>query len=239
VRNRLPAQLDRLRPDVVLVWCGVNDVWNRLEEDLPPGSLCSPVQSFVTGLRLTRLARVWLQSEEIEQQQDIAGHSFGDRPRFSLVPGAPTGGTTVDWGDRVEELHFRDMGRRSDDDAGRIAAADYDAIVTVARAHAVPIAFVNYPLAFPIFSGFNKAMAEVGRRRGVPVIDSVRALDRVPKERRTWVFMAHPGPAIYAEIARDVAATVKALAPPPDGTGGRQHSRAWKLPPAPDSLAFR
>ena len=49
VLNRLPDNVDRYRPDVVIIWCGVNNGWNESEIDAPGPQLPPTVALTLTG----------------------------------------------------------------------------------------------------------------------------------------------------------------------------------------------
>jgi lysophospholipase L1-like esterase/tellurite resistance protein len=96
-------------------------------------------------------------------------------------------------------------------DASRVkprAVADFRAIADLARAANVKLVFVTYPVSLGWFDEANQAMWEVSRAYDVFIVDSSRSLDRVPVERREWLWAMHPGGETYAEIARDVSAVV-------------------------------
>ena len=94
--------------------------------------------------------------------------------------------------------------------AVRRAHDDYTEMVRTARRHGIRIVFLGYPSPIPIFAPFTATMARVATQNAVDFVDAVAAVDRVPAERMTWTFGAHAGPAGLVEIARDVAATIRA-----------------------------
>jgi lysophospholipase L1-like esterase len=101
--------------------------------------------------------------------------------------------------------------RDTEGDASRVkprASADFHAIADLARDANVDVVFVTYPVSLGWFDEANQAMWEVSRAQDVFIVDSSRSLDRVPVERREWLWAMHPGGDTYAEIARDVSAVV-------------------------------
>jgi hypothetical protein len=94
VLHRLPEQIDPLKPDVVLVWCGADNSWNveKAEDDVSPATWEDRMQRSLMRLRLYKLWRVWVHQEKIVA--DIAGQQFGDRlehQNTGIVPAAHPG----------------------------------------------------------------------------------------------------------------------------------------------------
>jgi hypothetical protein len=115
------------------------------------------------------------------------------------------------------QLHSGDLQRQAeherdtDGDASRVeprARIDFHAIAGVGRDKGIRVVFVTYPVSLGWFAEANRAMWQVTRERDLFIVDSSESLDRVPLERREWLWGMHPGADTYAEIARDVAAVV-------------------------------
>jgi lysophospholipase L1-like esterase len=67
LRNRVPGWLDYYRPDLLIVWAGVNNAWNTAELDRPPSALWSAVDRALLGSRLYRLLRVRLHTRSLDR----------------------------------------------------------------------------------------------------------------------------------------------------------------------------
>jgi lysophospholipase L1-like esterase len=101
--------------------------------------------------------------------------------------------------------------RDTEGDASRVeprARDDFHAIADLARNEGIRLVFVTYPVSLGWFAEANRAMWQVARERDLFIVDSSASLDRVPLEKREWLWGMHPGADSYAEIARDVAAVV-------------------------------
>ena len=206
VRNRLAAQIDALRPDVVVVQVGINNLWNTVETT--PASWTDQLDALMRDLRVVRFVRVWLHHRDLDSEHDISGNVVGDRVPFHL----DATGVDVDWGDEREQVAFE--GTKREDQAVAVGHAihDYEAIVATARAANVRVVLLTYaPYRLPQFAAFNAAMKDVARRTDTPLADAAIARDRLPGDPLT--FGAHPGPGLQHEIARVVAAVV---APSPE-----------------------
>ncbi len=193
VRNRLPLHLARWNPDLVLLWCGVNNTYNQLERANP-----SPLQrldAFAWRARVYRLARVWVHDWTLvgEVEREISGGRMA--LPASIRDARP---------ERNAEFLI-------DPEIVAWAEADYTAIVQLVRARGLPIVLITYPLNTGIFEVPNYAMWRASRSLDVPRVDTTAALERVQpaEERLSWA--AHPSGRGYGEIARDVAALVLSL----------------------------
>ncbi len=198
VRHRLSLHLARWEPDLVLLWCGVNNTWNRAEKTKRP----SPVER-LDGLavrsRLYRLARVWINDWRMMREVEVSGgrHVVSAakvrelRPVLELPPGE----------------------RSIDFETTEWTSADYEAMVQIVRGRGIPIVFITYPLDYhSFFLVPNRAMRLVADRLDVPIVNTTPALERVPpsdEERFSWAL--HPSGRLYGEIAQDVAALVLSL----------------------------
>ena len=189
----MPLHLARWNPDLVLLWCGVNNTYNQLERANP-----SPLQrldALASRARVYRLARVWVHDWTLvgEVEREISGG------RMALPQSIRDA--------RVE----RNPERRTDDEIVAWAEADYKAMVQMVRARGIPIVLITYPLTTGIFEVPNHAMWLAARSLDVPRVDTTAALERVrpAEERLSWA--AHPSGRGYREIARDVAALVLSL----------------------------
>src|SRR5262245_16376866 len=61
VRNRLHGAIATYRPNLIVVWCGVNNAWNRRDSATP-----WTLDGVLSHLRLYRLVRVWRHDLQIE-----------------------------------------------------------------------------------------------------------------------------------------------------------------------------
>lgn len=213
VRDRLRTVLGRERPDLVVVWCGVNDAWNRTESGgAPTGS--SRVADAVRRLRLYRLLRTWQNDRRIDHVlAQIVPASQSAQQRYEVVdktnPETPDRRRlAVVSGDGAEELAFEDTGLRVEPEMEDRAARDYRRMVEDSRAVGVPIAFVAYPVDEDAFRLANRAVRRVAAEYAVPVVESSRSVQRVPEAKREMLWAGHPNGPMYAEIARDVMRVV-------------------------------
>lgn len=206
VLNRLPLNVARFHPDVLVVWCGINDAWNNAEVDSTASVWRRWIETVGSRSRLYRLLRVWLHDRKLAR--DLRPERAREGTRFRVTvdrlfdPRAPA---IVHWGSGIEAIHPHVVDFHADDAMEQRAATDYAAMVEYARAADLPIIFVTYPLDLAGFAVANKAVRRVAQRYGTPTVESPNALQRVPKEKQIWGWAAHPTGPIYEEIARAAA----------------------------------
>jgi lysophospholipase L1-like esterase len=207
VLHRLPDLVRSYHPDAVVMWSGVNDSWNTSELDAPATGLTGRLRAALRSTRLHRLWRVWRHNEQLfkDAQWDQAGPV--PRPRVASDSGTnPNRTVTVDWGGDVEQLRFTGVERSSDDPAiEQRAQRNYESAAELVRAANASLILVTYPHAYPDFMSANRAMRAAAARQRLRLVDSKRALERVPRAQRQWVLTLHPTGPIYREVARDVA----------------------------------
>jgi hypothetical protein len=205
VANRLERQIAELRPDLVIVWVGINNSWNSTEtEDWAVGGPWSRLQRFALRSRLVRLALVaWVTRPGATPLEPTREERLA--MRRGDLPGRR--------GDRFER---RDE-PLTDDAAYRRLDFDLARIAETARAHATPLLFLNYPYAFA--PEVRAAVRTAGERLRVPVVDTLQDAARARKAGVNPIFVwgagYHPSGALYGYIAESVAnAAALALALP-------------------------
>jgi lysophospholipase L1-like esterase len=227
VRRRLPAHVARYGPDIVLVWCGANNVWNSSELEGTGVGAATQLDALALRSRLYRLLRVWQHSRAIEASVGASVRSDGVRQEAERPHWQPEGeGRGATWKLRhaggLETIRTYHDPARDGEDLGARSYEDFKAMSAWLRAAGARLVLVRYPIAraWP-FKGPNEAMERVAREDGVPIIDTTASVTRVPRTQREWVSGAHPGPNLYREIASDLVPVVLELAgdePPPPGS---------------------
>lgn len=218
VRRRLPANVARYDPDIVLLWCGANNVWNSSELEKTDVGAVAQLDALALRSRLYRLLRVWQHDRAIEASVGVSVRSDGVRQETERAHWQPDGeGRGATWKVRhaggVETIRTYHDPARDGDDLGSRTYEDLKTMSRWLRAAGAQLVLVRYPIAraWP-FREPNEAMARVAREDGVPIIDAKASIERVPREEQDWVSGAHPGPNLYREIASDVVPVILELA---------------------------
>lgn len=221
VRERLPLQLARYEPDLVILWAGVNNAWSASRSS-GAAALGERLEALALRSRLYRLVRVALHDLSLERaaaatradgrrQQAVAENCRGEGCEFRATWRLRHGG--------VEEVVINREAQEHDPQAQFTGTArDIRAMAEALQAAGVGFALVRYPLGVGAFSRANRGILEAARELGLPVADSARALQRVPPEQRRWGWALHPTGPIYREIARELVPIVEALSPPSNST---------------------
>lgn len=215
LRNRLGDWLSRYDPDLIVVWAGVNNAWNRAEWDSDSGAWRARLDGMLMRSRLYRLVRVawrdWelerhrpgdVETDEAEVRIDEVENPFGPRETHVMVHDGIT--------ERIE--HRRES---RDPDAEMVAEGqaraerDLELIVLEARSSGVPVVLVTYPVELRWFAVANGAVRAVAQRRGLPLVEAGEALARIPRSEWQWKWGLHPDARMYGEIAADVQLRVQ------------------------------
>jgi lysophospholipase L1-like esterase len=223
VRHRLAAHVARYEPDLVIVWCGSNNAWNRVEAKGAPSGASPPWSGIAYRSRFYRLVRVWLHDRELESWP-TGTRADGTHQESEVdlrVPGREE--WALRHGGIVERLRNDRAPARADHEMEQRARRDYAAMAVWLRAVGIPMVLVQYPLEVGPYALANRAMRRVAAEEGVALVDSPAVLLRVSPDERRWLRGRHPSSPIYGEIAEDLVPIVVALsggAPTPAGMEG-------------------
>jgi lysophospholipase L1-like esterase len=221
VRERLPLELARYEPDLVILWAGINNIWSASRSSGSAG-LLERLEALALRSRLYRLVRVALHDLSLERA--AAATRADGRPQEAVAENCRGEGCDfkATWRLRhagVEEVVVnRETAERDPQAQTTATARDIRAMAEALRAAGVGFALVRYPLDIEPFDRANRGILEAAHELDLPVADSTRALERVPEEQRRWVWALHPTGPIYHEIARELVPIVEALAPPGNST---------------------
>lgn len=214
VRERLPAQLARYAPDIVILLAGVNNGWNLRPPELDAG-LRTRLEALALRSRLYRLLRVALRDRSLERV-DVGTRADG-RHQVAAGESCPEGDCKATWrlehGGVVDIVTHHSTDERDRDEQERTTFEDIEAMHRLLSRAGIGLALVQYPRRYRPFYYTNRTMTRARDELGIAMAESWRALERVPVEDREWVSAAHPGAAIYAEMAREVLPIVEELAP--------------------------
>jgi hypothetical protein len=202
VLHRLPVYVSLYQPDVVIVWCGINNAWN-ISEDGTMSGWRARLDGVASRFRLYRMVRVWLHDRQLERSVETSG--VLEKP--TLKVNSPVE-VTLDRGGRIERFSSTTREFSIDDEMEARAVRDYTAMAEYARAAGVRLILTTYPLEVGVFVAANRAMRRVAESTGVPIMESARSLERVPKEEQIFIWAAHPTGPIYREIARDLVPVI-------------------------------
>jgi lysophospholipase L1-like esterase len=201
--ERLPEQLAVYRPDLVLVWAGINNYWNLKGREGDPDG---PRRHLgLDDLRLYRFVRLWRDGRD-------AGGAFAQRrPDARVVEGgfvnvrrwrlAGPGG--------VELLDMPIVPGNLDPIAVEtVTREDLAGIVRLARSRGTPVALFTYPFPFnENVQAVNRAVRTVASDEAVPVVETDEVAATLSHHTPDELAFAdtHPKPLVYAAIAHDAA----------------------------------
>jgi lysophospholipase L1-like esterase len=207
VRNRFVENLTLYQPDVVLVWCGVNNMWNGSEIDSDPEEM-SLLDAYAQRSRLYRMYQVWRHNREVDQA--VAAPLAESRAGATKYAGP--GQWKLRHGGREETIAAdRYEENRTTKEVYQQAYRDFLEMARWAGAAGVKIAFVGYPVAWAHFAPANRAMRQVADETEAIFVPTGYALERIPKEDAELLAGAHPNAVMYREFARDAAPQILEL----------------------------
>lgn len=229
VRNRLPRFVTLYQPDIVIVWCGVNNAWNYSE--VLGGGWKAQLAAFAYHSRLYRFVTVLLHNRELgrgaEGTVGEGSHqpwernvSIGEKQTFEIPAGDKvqtyTGQPRLETyelrrGDKVETIRHVHGPPREDDSVEARTHEDLREMMAWLERVGVPGVLIRYPQSVSAFGLANSAILRVAAEAGVPVVDASISMSRIPLEEREWLPGFHPNAALYHEIAKDVTPVVVAI----------------------------
>ncbi len=208
VRNRFLGNLEAHRPDIVLIWCGVNNKWNRSEVNSSTGTF-SLLEAYAQRSRLYRMYVVWRHNQQIDEGLSIpVGTARGDATRL-------TGELewTIRHSGREETLTVeRYKEKRETAQIREQAYRDYRQMTRWAEAAGVKVVFVGYPIEWGYFAPVNFAMQDVAAETSAVYIPTKGSFQHLPDEDTKVLPGAHPTAAMYREFAKIAAPVVIRIA---------------------------
>lgn len=167
VLNNLPALLNKLSPDIVLIMVGFNDFWTPLET-LPtsaqPSVIVTALHWLKNDSRLYRLYTIWSRSQIAQQD---------------LHFGAPRDITKLDLSKRDSYLVRTKDGDEfflgtlpGEPPKHRHALAEnLQAMIDMTKRNGASVFLMTYPSDWGFYPGANRRIQEVAQKQNVPLID--------------------------------------------------------------------
>lgn len=196
IANRLEEQLLELRPQLLIVWAGVNNLWNVAEME-GDASFPTRARRWLLRLKLARLASVVWYTRREARYQDANRTGELPRPQDWFVmqppPGGKLDGTT----------------------ATQSIVEDLDEIVATSRALDVPVLLLDYPWYFDGYA--NRPIQQAEERLGVAVVRTLAALKQAradghpTEELSLGAAGPHPTGLLYGYIVEAMLPAVEAL----------------------------
>ena len=185
VANRLERNIETYDPVLIIVWVGLNDIWNLTETEVWPGGGWNvAVRRMLLHSRLYRLATVvW-----------------------------HTGAWEADSGWMLQRQAGLRIGSVPPEDVRRGLNFDLERMARMAFARRIPVILMQYPLPYPVV---NRTLWDTARRMGIPLVQTTRDVRRASADGhdRTEIlsFAAGPHPTglLYRYIAESMLPQVE------------------------------
>ncbi len=208
VRNQFPRVLEAVRPSLVLIMIGINDIW------IPPEPLEGDAAAIgELAWRYSRVYRFgymlahWLHPPpplEIMGDVPLAREWRGPE---DVRPDVALGSLETTAAAHYDGIDIRlGAGRPASGKAVSDLGANLEAVVERARRDDVPVALVTYPSSTGPYGSTSERLRQFARRTGVPVIDvGARLAERCGPGCPGLLFSdGHPRPAGHAATAQIV-----------------------------------
>ena len=189
--NRLERQMLQLRPQLVLVWVGINNQWNAAESQDGGGEL----RRLLLRSRLYRLARIaWYTSTGYQYDPEQYGGWFeGEQPPSSRRP--------------PDEAQTRQLAPGLTRDLTRI--------IESTRGLDTPVVFLTYPMRKQ--RPLNRVIERAGFEAGISVLDAVRDFERAVSEGhaiRSLIDLSagpHPTALLYGYVVESLVPVIEEI----------------------------
>lgn len=187
VANRLERNIRQYDPDLIIAWVGVNDIWNATETD-----------AWGTGSWALRARRLLLRSK-VYRLATVIWHTGG----YDAEPGV----------EQVREAS-RHVAKPPPAELARGLSFDLERMVSTARAHRVPIIFMNYPVPYDVV---NDTIGKTAATLEVPVVNAVNDVWRAKgdghdqKSLLNFAAGPHPTGILYRYVAESTLPAVETL----------------------------
>jgi lysophospholipase L1-like esterase len=211
LRAELPGMLDAIRPSVVFILIGANDLWTA---PVPVDAASERAEGWWSWL--TRRSRVYrllfmlvrgLQTSDDDRPQI-------DIPRVSMESSSVPDGQEVvaRYGDHTFHLGWQPVGPQPSAERPQIAG-HLASIVAMVRAHGAEPVVLTYPSTHSTYRNVSTTIAARAREADAPVIDLSAAFQTMCAERDCQPLFFGDGHATqpgYTEVARIVAQWLEA-----------------------------
>ena len=192
VLNRLARQIAQLDPVMIVVWVGINNLWNAVELDREHDGVADRMASLTRWSRLARLASMTFHR--------TVGHDYDPAARGGWFEGeaAPSG---------VAE----GMPRLPNPGPG--LERDLVAMGELARSHGIPIVFIAYP--FRNQEAISASIERAAGRLGAPLVETSRDFVRARAAGHSQEALVdqragpHPSKLLYAYIVESLLPVVE------------------------------
>jgi hypothetical protein len=213
VANRLESQILQIRPQLVIVSAGANNLWNSIEtEAWETETGWGAVKRMLMHVKLFRLATItWSTQTEyhFKPAEEGASRWHHEDPKGHPIPHVrplPVPGVTYK---RRKEEELRGDG------LARSIVFDMERIATLTRSYHIPVIWYNYPWPRH-FPRVLQTIANTGAQLGIPVLQAERDYTRALADGHTLETLGnskgvglHPSGILYGYIVESMVPLVE------------------------------
>ena len=184
LRNRLPRAIESYHPDVVVVWAGINNIWNRTETEdwAEVGTTDALVgERLLVELRVWRFYRAW-------QQQLELGRWLDESDPYTVATqrkreGDPLGvwHLRLPGAQEVVANGPRSMVKAAE--VARVTELDIRRVVEESQRREIPLLLITYPQFGVDYQTVNRAIEAAAVGSDAAVITGADAIHRIQARR--------------------------------------------------------
>jgi lysophospholipase L1-like esterase len=214
VANRLESQILQIRPHLVMVSAGANNIWNSLEtEAWATETGWDAVKRVLMRLKLFRLAAITWSTQtkyHFEPAEEGSSRWYHEDRKGRPIPHAsplPVYGVTYEKKTKEEELRGDGLARSIVFDMERIAA--------LSHSYHIPVIWYNYPWPRH-FPRVLQTIASTGAQLGIPVLQAEKDYARASADGHTLRTLGnsrgvglHPSGILYGYIVESMVPLVE------------------------------
>lgn len=184
LRTRLPEQIERYHPELLVVWSGVNNSWNQTAAGVRSGAGHASLWQRLSGAsRIVRLYRVWRQNQVLQELFE----EYGPYVAPAAEPRSNAGSTTFERsvGDDFDAYVNRTGASLEGKELVAATRDDLVWIVEYARAKDVPVILIAYGLPGGPYGNATFGIRAAAEETGAPLVEASAAAFDLVSDRRS------------------------------------------------------
>ncbi len=207
--TRLPTLIDTYHPQMVILWGGVNNAWNRTGNLSRTDQLRNLGDRIASQSKVYRFVRVLLHHRSLDQSVAAEERGLGRRQpqKFDFEKRI----WTIKHPSYKEEVRGTGRNMRSVEEMEEQTYQDVIAMRAWLHALGIEFVLVTYPSPESAFGAANRGIVKAGTETGTPIILWPELPEFNDENGFEWLSGAHPNGPLYEVIAERAYEAILAL----------------------------